>query len=96
MCRDRIFLVDYGPPSTSNPGPNFITTTGECQSISAPPPTSLPQLPLQARVTQVMACPSGCLNGGGQIKAAAQREEESNRDLLRRVTDRHHFLVCAS
>eukprot|EP00667_Euglena_gracilis_P007135 EG_transcript_7200 len=36
---------------------------------------------------EVMACPSGCLNGGGQIKAAAQREEESNRDLLRRVTD---------
>jgi iron only hydrogenase large subunit-like protein len=35
---------------------------------------------------EVMACPSGCLNGGGQIKAAAQRTEESNKELLSRVS----------
>eukprot|EP00993_Chasmostoma_nieuportense_P000276 NODE_1256_length_1582_cov_3.758763_g1186_i0.p1 GENE.NODE_1256_length_1582_cov_3.758763_g1186_i0~~NODE_1256_length_1582_cov_3.758763_g1186_i0.p1 ORF type:complete len:477 (-),score=135.31 NODE_1256_length_1582_cov_3.758763_g1186_i0:122-1552(-) len=34
---------------------------------------------------EVMACPSGCLNGGGQIKAAQQTPEEQNKTLLARV-----------
>jgi len=33
---------------------------------------------------EVMACPSGCLNGGGQIK---QQEGESSKELLKRVED---------
>ncbi|KAL2101110.1 hypothetical protein ACEWY4_002871 [Coilia grayii] len=33
---------------------------------------------------EVMACPSGCLNGGGQLKP---QQEESNKELLQRVEE---------
>eukprot|EP01027_Heterolobosea_sp_BB2_P016364 GEZU01023312.1.p1 GENE.GEZU01023312.1~~GEZU01023312.1.p1 ORF type:complete len:325 (-),score=100.63 GEZU01023312.1:149-1123(-) len=36
---------------------------------------------------EIMACPSGCLNGGGQI---APKEGEKPRDLLKRITDLYH------
>ena len=36
---------------------------------------------------EVMACPSGCNNGGGQIKPTA---DESGKELLRRVEDAYH------
>ncbi|KAJ1096091.1 hypothetical protein NDU88_001237 [Pleurodeles waltl] len=37
---------------------------------------------------EVMACPSGCLNGGGQIRA----EGDANKDLLQRVEKLYHSL----
>ncbi|RXN02089.1 Cytosolic Fe-S cluster assembly factor NARFL [Acipenser ruthenus] len=38
----------------------------------------------QYHFVEVMACPSGCLNGGGQLRAS---ESESNKDLLQRVEE---------
>ncbi|XP_070579803.1 cytosolic Fe-S cluster assembly factor narfl-like [Ptychodera flava] len=38
---------------------------------------------------EVMACPSGCLNGGGQIKAESG---ENPKDLLQRVEELYHSL----
>ena len=45
---------------------------------------------------EVMACPSGCLNGGGQIKATAQRTTETNKDLLKRVHSIYQEYLASS
>jgi iron only hydrogenase large subunit-like protein len=40
---------------------------------------------------EVMACPSGCVNGGGQIKPTA---EESSKELIEVVTQLYNSLKC--
>ncbi|XP_067942186.1 cytosolic Fe-S cluster assembly factor narfl-like [Watersipora subatra] len=39
---------------------------------------------------EVMACPSGCLNGGGQLSAAA---DENSKELLSKVTDLYNSVA---
>eukprot|EP01062_Namystynia_karyoxenos_P032368 TRINITY_DN2385_c1_g1_i1.p1 TRINITY_DN2385_c1_g1~~TRINITY_DN2385_c1_g1_i1.p1 ORF type:complete len:619 (+),score=190.68 TRINITY_DN2385_c1_g1_i1:95-1858(+) len=53
---------------------------------------SRPALFRQYDFIEVMACPDGCLNGGGQVRAKA---EESNRQLLSRVQRLFHEMVEA-
>lgn len=42
---------------------------------------------------EVMACPSGCLNGGGQIRAA---QAEQSQDLIPRVEAAYHHPEVSS
>ena len=46
---------------------------------------------LKYHYVEVMACPSGCLNGGGQIKV----EPSQNKEHLKKMQELHHdLLVC--
>eukprot|EP01065_Artemidia_motanka_P037780 TRINITY_DN4666_c1_g1_i1.p1 TRINITY_DN4666_c1_g1~~TRINITY_DN4666_c1_g1_i1.p1 ORF type:complete len:554 (+),score=94.99 TRINITY_DN4666_c1_g1_i1:91-1752(+) len=51
-----------------------------------------PALYAQYDFIEVMACPDGCLNGGGQVRVEAG---ESNRQLLSRIQALHHtYMDC--
>lgn len=40
---------------------------------------------------EIMACPSGCVNGGGQIRP---KEGETNNELLQRVKESYDSVPC--
>lgn len=45
---------------------------------------------------EVMACPSGCVNGGGQIKTSERETNAAMKDRISRVDTLYHSRKCAS